>query len=70
MFLLGILGLKKVINVFIQKFYLSADVTFFESTAYFLHHGSSLVEAPAPIPVFSPLESSSPPLTLDELVVS
>ena len=58
-----------------QKFSISADVPFFESTLYFSPHGSSLdesiVEALAPIPVFSLLESSSSsPPTLDELVVS
>ena len=53
---------------------MSADVTFFDSTPYFLPHGTShdesILEAHAPIPLLSPIESSSPPPTSNELDVS
>ena len=57
-----------------HKFYVSADVTFFESTPYFSPHGTSLyesmLEAPAPMPMFSPPESSSPSPASNEIDVS
>ena len=57
-----------------HKFYVSADVTFFESSPCFSSNGTSLdgsiLETPTPIPVFSPSKSSSPPSASTKLDVS